>query len=66
MALWASPALLGDCKFGRGGGGGATAGRTADSGRGAAGARAEAGGDATRRDMLPGGTWERHLRSKVR
>lgn len=30
------------------------------------GARSEEGGDATRRDMLPGGTRERHLRSKVR
>ena len=29
-------------------------------------ARAQAGGGATRRGMLPGGTWKRQLRSKVR
>ena len=29
-------------------------------------ARAQAGGGATRRNMLPGGTWKRQLRSKVR
>ena len=41
------------------------AGRRPESGA-TRGARAEAGGDATRRDMLPGRTCKRHLRSKSR